>query len=678
MAHIDAGKTTTTERILYYSGVSRRMGEVHDGASVMDWMQQEQERGISITAASTSFAWSGFHCNLIDTPGHVDFTVEVERSLRVLDGAVAIFCAVSGVEPQSETVWRQADRHGVPRIAFINKCDRVGADPTLVAEQIRTRLNANPIVLQLPHSLEDRFNGVVDLVHFRSRVWDDETLGKEVRDTEVPEDLREEALMARSIMLEALAEVDDSVMEKYLAETEISPSEIKLALRRATLAMRAVPVVMGAALRNKGVQPLLDAIVNYLPSPADLPSISGQDPESGEVAKRAASTEGPVSALAFKIMNDPVVGTVTFVRVYSGAIRSGEQLLNATRGRREKLGRLVRMHANHREQVDELGAGDIGAIVGLEATKTGDTLCDSEAPIVLEPIVVPEPVAIVALEPETEEDHERLRGALEDIVSEDPSFSVRTDSESSQTLLCGMGELHLELVVERLAREFGVKVRSGRPQVAYQEAIQQPSEAEFHLERSAGASSQYARVRIALAPLPRGSGLLFKNLCNPDTLQRSFVEAVEEGVREAAQRGILAGFPVVDLRVTLVSGQQHPVDSDDISFKIAGLRAFRDAVAEAGAVLLEPLMDVEVVCPDDYVGEVVGDFNARRGKIAGIEARHGVQVIAGTVPLATMFGYSTDLRSRTQGRATYSMQFQKYGEVPAGIREEVIARVTGA
>jgi elongation factor G len=575
-------------------------------------------------------------------------------------------------------VWRQADRHGVPRIAFINKCDRVGANPAFVAEQIRDRLNANPIVLQLPHALEDRFNGVVDLVHFRSRVWDDDTLGKEYTDTEVPEDLREEALLARNIMLEALAEVDDSVMEKYLAETEISPREIQLALRRATLAMRAVPVVMGAALKNCGVQPLLDSIVDYLPSPADVSPTLGQHPQTGEETRRAAGDDEPVSALAFKIMNDPVVGTVTFIRVYSGVLRSGDELLNASRSRVERLGRLVRMHANHREEITELRAGDIGAAVGLGDTKTGDTLCDAQAPIVLEPIAVPEPVAIVALEPETVEDHERLRAALDEVLAEDPSCEVRIDPDSSQTLLCGMGELHLELVVERLAEEYGVRVRASRPQVAYAETISEAAEAEIHLERGAGAASQYARVKLRLEPGQRGSGLRFENKCNPDAVPRSFVEAVEEGVREAAQRGTLAGFPVVDLVATLLSAHHHPVDSDDISFKIAALRAFRGAAADARPVLLEPLMSVEVVCPDDYVGEVVGDFNARRGKIAGIEARHGVQVIACTVPLATMFGYSTDLRSRTQGRATYSMQFQKYGEVPAGIRDEVIARVTGA
>lgn len=681
MAHIDAGKTTTTERILYYSGVSSRMGEVHDGASVMDWMVQEQERGISITAASTSFQWASsgleHHCNLIDTPGHIDFTVEVERSLRVLDGAVAIFCAASGVEPQSETVWRQADRHDVPRIAFINKCDRPGADPALVAEQIRTRLGANPIVLQLPHNLEAEFNGIVDLVHFRSRVWDDESLGQSFEDIEIPENLRDEALLARGIMLEALAEVDDAVMEKYLSESEISAKDIGAAIRRATLAMRAVPVVMGAALKNKGIQNLLDAIVDYLPSPQDVGPVQGLDPVSGESESRAGTPEEPMSAMAFKIMNDPQVGLVTYLRVYSGVLKSGDQLLNATKDKNERVGRLVRMHASYREDIKELRAGDIGAAVGLRVTTTGDTVCDAAAPIVLDHIIVPEPVATVALEPDTEEDHYRLRDALEKIAAEDPSLTVQVDEQTGQTLLRGMGELHLEIVVDRLAREFAVKARAGRPQVAYRETVQRRAEFDYLLKRSTPTAGQYAQVCLRVEPSPTGRNLVFEDKSSGD-LPKSFLTAIEAGVRDAAQTGVIAGYPMIDLKITLLDSQAHPVDSDEVSFKIAAFRCFAEAVGKATPLLLEPLMTVEVVAPDEHVGDVVGDLSARRGKIAGIEARLGVQVIACLVPLSKMFGYATDLRSRTQGRATYSMQLNKYNEVPAGIREEVVARVTGA
>ncbi len=681
MAHIDAGKTTTTERMLYYSGVSSRMGEVHDGASVMDWMEAEQERGISITAASTSFQWTSseqeFHCNLIDTPGHIDFTVEVERSLRVLDGAVAIFCAASGVEPQSETVWRQADRHDIPRIAFINKCDRAGADPAGVAEEIRTRLGANPIVLQLPHGLEADFNGIVDLVHFRSRVWDEAGLGQSFEDIDIPEDLLDEAHLARGIMLEALAEVDDAVMEMYLAESEISPGDIRAALRRATLAMRAVPVVMGAALKNRGVQNLLDAIVDYLPCPLDVGAVQGIQPLSGETVSRAGTAAEPMSALAFKIMNDPEVGTVTYLRVYSGVLRSGDHLLNATKDKNEKVGRLVRMHASYREEIKELRAGDIGAAVGLRVTTTGDTVCDAAAPIVLGDILVPDPVATVALEPETEDDHNRLRDALERIAAEDPSLTVQLEPQTGQTLLRGMGELHLEIVVDRLAREFQVKARAGRPQVAYRESVLKTAEFDYLLQRTNQATGQFARVRLRVEPA-EGTGALEFEDASPGDLPKSFLAAIASGVRDAAQHGVIAGFPMVDTKVSLLESDTHPVDSDEISFKIAAFRCLAEAVQEAEPVLLEPLMAVEVVAPDEHVGDVVGDLSARRGKIAGIEARLGVQVVSCLVPLEKMFGYSTDLRSRTQGRATYSMQLSSYNEVPTGIREEVVARVTGA
>ncbi len=681
MAHIDAGKTTTTERMLYYSGVSNRMGEVHDGASVMDWMVAEQERGISITAASTSFQWESAgqdaHCNLIDTPGHIDFTVEVERSLRVLDGAVAIFCAASGVEPQSETVWRQADRHEIPRIAFINKCDRIGADPAVVAEEIRRRLGANPIVLQLPHGLEAEFNGIVDLVHFRSRVWDEQSLGQRFEDVEIPESLRDEAQMARTIMLEALAEVDDAVMVKFLAETEITPSDIRAALRRATLAMRAVPVVMGAALKNVGIQNLLDAIVDYLPSPCEVGPIEGINPISGEADTRSGKASEPLSALAFKIMNDPQVGLVTYLRVYSGVLKTGDHLLNATKGKNEKVGRLVRMHASYREDIKELRAGDIGAAVGLRVTTTGDTVCDAGAPIVLEHILVPEPVATVALEPETEEDHNQLRDALDKIAAEDPSLTVQLDSMTGQTLLRGMGELHLEIVVDRLSREFGIKARAGRPQVAYRETVQNSAELTYLLERTTQATGQYARVRLRIEPTPGAGAVQFEDQSSGD-LPKSYLAAIESGVRDAVQLGVIARYPMVDLKVTLLETHTHPVDSDEVSFKIAAFRCFGEVANSAEPVLLEPLMLVEVVAPDEHVGGVVGDLSARRGKIAGIEGRLGVQVIACLVPLEKMFGYSTDLRSRTQGRATYSMQLSKYNEVPSGIKEAVVARVTGA
>ncbi|MCP4448909.1 MAG: elongation factor G [Myxococcales bacterium] len=688
MAHIDAGKTTTTERILYYSGVSSRMGEVHHGASVMDWMEQEQERGISITAASTSFQWALddgklHHCNLIDTPGHIDFTIEVERSLRVLDGAIAVFCAVSGVEPQSETVWRQADRYDVPRIAFINKCDRIGADPAHVAEDLRRRLNANPIVLQLPHTLEDGFNGIVDLVHFRSRVWEESSLGQSYRDIEVPEELREEGLLARGIMLEALAEVDDVIMEKYLAEVEISPADIVAALRRATLGMRAVPVLMGAALKNRGIQNLLDAVISYLPSPIDVGAVGGLDPKTGGKLARMPSEQEPLTALAFKVMTDPKVGQVTYLRVYSGVLRSTEQLLNASQDKREKLGRLVRMHASYREEVKELAAGDIGAAVGLRVTTTGDTLCDPGAPIALQQMHIPRPVASVVLEPETEHDHGRLRESLVAIAAEDPSVTV--DSQGGQTVLRGMGELHLEVVVDRLAREFGVKARAGRPQVAYRETVSAIGENQYLLERAAPPTDgdaafhsmgQYAGVRLRVEPTAGPEALRFESDL-PSDFPRAFLSAIESGVVEAAKTGPIASFPMVDLKVTVLEANLHPVDSSEMAFNIAALRCFSDAALAAKPTLLEPVMELEVVVPDDHVGDVVGDLHARRGKIAGIEARHGVQVIACLVPLSKMFGYSTDLRSRTQGRATYSMQLKNYNEVPTSIKEDVVARVRG-
>ena len=678
MAHIDAGKTTTTERILYYAGVTSRMGEVHEGSTVTDWMTQEQERGISITAASTTFSWRDYHCNLVDTPGHVDFTVEVERCMRVLDGAVVVFCAVRGVEPQSETVWRQADRYAVPRIAFINKCDRLGADPGSVASEMRTRLNANPIMLHVPHALEDEFNGLVDLIHWRSREWDDSSLGARFRDIEVPVHLREEASAARGLLVEAIAEVDDELMAKFLADDEISPADILAALRRATLGLKAVPVVLGSALTNKGVQFLLDAIVELLPSPVDRGPTSGVHPETGEREQRAVSDDDPTAAVAFKIMNDSHVGPLTYLRVYSGRVQSGDQLLNATRGKLERVGRLVRMHANRRNEVKEIAAGDIGAAIGLRTSATGDTLCDPAAPIVLDTLRFPEPVIGVAIEPSTLEQHDQLVRALDALAIEDPTFRVSTDAESQQTIVSGMGELHLEILLDRLAREFHVEARVGRPQVSYRETVTARADADRRFVREVGGRGQYGHVRLSVEPAPRGAGLLFDNRAPAPELPKEYVGAVRDGVVEAAERGVLGGFRMIDIAVAILGGSHHQVDSSDAAFKTAAFQGFREAAQAAGPILLEPVMSIEVVCPVADVGDVIGDLSARRGKITGIEARSGVQVVAGLVPLASMFGYATDLRSRTQGRATFSMQFQEYAEMPSSLSNELVAKVTGA
>jgi len=678
MAHIDAGKTTTTERILHYAGVTSRMGEVHEGSTVTDWMQQEQERGISITAASTTFSWRGCQCNLVDTPGHVDFTVEVERCMRVLDGAVVVLCAVRGVEPQTETVWRQADRYAIPRIAFVNKCDRVGADPGAVTSQMRVRLGANPIVLQLPHALEEEFDGLIDLIRGRSRVWDEASRGVRYRDGEVPAHLRDEAALARSELVENIAEVDDELMAKFLADADITADDLLAALRRATISLKAVPVLLGSALYNKGVQDLLDAIVDLLPSPADRGPQTGVEPATGERVVRQPAVDQPTSAVAFKIMNDPQVGPVTYLRVYSGAVRTGDQLLNATRGKLEKVGRLVRMHANRRSELKELEAGDIGAAIGLRTAATGDTLCDPAAPIVLDGLEFPSPVIGVAIEPENQEEQDRLTRALEALAVEDPTFRVSTDPESQQTIISGMGELHLEILVDRLAREFQVQARVGRPQVAYRETVTARAEVDRKLVREVGGRGQYGHVRLAVEPAPRGAGLSFSSQAPADQVPREFIPAVRAGVEEAAERGVVGGFPLVDLAVTLLGGSHHQVDSSEISFKIAAFQALQEAARAAGPVLLEPVMAVEVVCPVSDVGDVIGDLSARRGKITGIETRSGVQVVAALVPLATMFGYATDLRSRTQGRATYSMQFLHYAEMPTSVRDGVVAKGTGA
>jgi len=690
MAHIDAGKTTTTERILYYTGVSHRMGEVHDGAAVMDWMEQEQERGITITSAATTFSWRNHQINLIDTPGHVDFTAEVERSLRVLDGAVAVFCAVGGVEPQSETVWRQADRYGVPRLAFINKCDRVGANPDRVVEQIRTRLGAHPIPIQVPYLLEDKFNEVVDIIHMKSWVWDDLTLGMRYEVEDVPDPatvddpdrarLYEEAHLAREVMIESLAEADDEFMAKFLAEEPISSADIIAALRRATLSLQAVPVLLGAAFKNKGVHLLLDAIVDFLPSPLDVPQIPGVHPRTEQPEERRVADDESVAALAFKIMTDPFVGQLTYLRVYSGELKTGDQVLNVTKGKRERIGRLVRMHANKREEVRSMGAGSIGAAVGLRNTTTGDTLCDPAAPVLLQSIEFPEPVIGVAIEPSTQEDQDRLAIALDKLAAEDPSFRVHVDPDSGQTIISGMGELHLEILVDRLRREFKVAAQVGAPQVAYRETLARRAVRDERYVRQSGGRGQYGHVKLAVEPAESGAGFIFESQITGGAIPREYIPAVKRGIAEAMERGVLAGFPVLDVKATLLDGSYHEVDSSDLAFKVAGSLAFQHAAREAGMVLLEPVMEIEVVTPEDFLGDVIGDLNGRRGqikKISGNEPRSGVQVIAGLVPLATMFGYATDLRSRTQGRATYTMQFSHYAPVPSGIRDEVVARIQG-
>ncbi|HTJ43939.1 MAG TPA: elongation factor G [Kofleriaceae bacterium] len=670
-AHIDAGKTTTTERILFYSGVISRMGEVTEGTTVTDWMEQEQERGISITAAATTFAWREHVVNLIDTPGHVDFTIEVERSLRVLDGMIAVFDAVNGVEPQSETVWKQADRYGVPRLAFVNKCDRVGADPAAVARELKTRLGAHPVALQLPLGLGDDFAGVIDLVHMRARTWDDE-LGVTFVDAAIPDEHVDAAKLAHAAMLEAIAEIDDTFMSRWI-DGDFGEREIVDAIRRATIAGRCVPVLCGAAFRNKGVHDLLDAVVDYLPSPADVPAVRGLDPKTNTATTRKASKDEPLAALAFKVATDDV-GQLTYVRVYSGSLRTGDSVLNATKDKIESVGRLVRMHANHHEDIKEIAAGMIGAIVGGRTATTGDTLCDARAPIVFDKLYVPDPVISVAIEPASDADLARLQDALDKLAAEDPSFRVKVDPETGATLIAGMGELHLEILVDRLRREFHVDARVGRPQVAYRETITQRADAERTFERPGAAPAHFAQVKLVVEPTVRGKGYVFANDAAPSEIPARYVPAVKAGVSEAVERGVAYGFPMTDLEVRVVAGANHPVDSTDYGFKAAGSQAFRAAATAATPTVLEPVMALEVLTPDDSVGDVLGDLSARRGKITGIQARHGVQTVACFVPLSTMFGYATDLRSRTRGRATYSMEFKHYAEVPHGVRDELVAR----
>jgi elongation factor G len=675
MAHIDAGKTTTTERVLFYTGVSRKMGEVHDGTAQMDWMEQEQERGITITAASTTCFWREHRINIIDTPGHVDFTIEVERSLRVLDGAVAVFCAVGGVEPQSETVWRQADKYRVPRIAFINKIDRVGADPERCVGQIRERLKATPVVIQIPNALEDGFSGIVDLMAMRLIEWEDDSMGAAMIIADIPEELRARADVARAAMIEAIADADDEVATLFLASDnggrDVPEALLRTALRRATVAGRAVPVLVGAAFKNKGVQLLLDAVVDYLPSPLDIAAVKGLD-ASGAETTRAASEDEPFSALAFKIMNDPFVGSLTYFRVYSGKVSVGETVYNATKGKRERIGRLLHMHANKREDVKEVTCGNIAAAAGLRVTATGDTLCDAQTPVVLELMEFPEPVISIAIEPKTQANQDKLALALQKLSIEDPSFRVRVDAETGQTLISGMGELHLEIIVDRLVREFKVEAYVGRPQVAYRETIARAAQAEGKFIRQTGGRGQYGHVVLHVEPA-EGRGIVFENHTVGDTVPREFVPAVERGVRESLARGVVAGYPVIDVEVKLTGGSYHEVDSSEMAFQIAGSMGAQAAAREAAPVLLEPVMNVEVLTPDEFMGEVMGNLASRRGKVSGMEARGSAQAISAEVPLATMFGYSTDVRSMTQGRATYSMQFSRYAPVPTHVREAVVA-----
>ena len=678
MAHIDAGKTTTTERVLYYTGRSYKIGEVHEGTATMDWMVQEQERGITITAAATTSFWQDCLINIIDTPGHVDFTMEVERSLRVLDGALAILDAVSGVEPQTETVWRQADKYSVPRIVYVNKMDRVGADFYRCLAMLKERLGVHAVPIQIPIGREDQFKGIINLVEQVAYVWaEDDSLGQNYSTQEIPADMQELVKEYREKMIEGLAEVNDHLMEKYLSGEKISPEEIKAAIRAGTITMKVFPVICGASFKNKGVQTMLDSVVDYLPSPLDIPPVNGINPDTQQPDTREADPKAPFSALAFKIMNDPFIGQLVFVRVYSGTLASGSGVYNSTREKKERVGRLVRMHANKREEIEAVSAGDIAAVVGLKDTRTGDTLCDPGKPIVLESMDFPTPVIAVAIEPKTKADEERLGLSLARLALEDPTFKVNVDPETNQTLIHGMGELHLEIIVDRLLREFKVEANVGKPQVAYRETVRQKAEAQGRFVRQTGGRGQYGDVWLEVEPAEPGQGVVFENKLKGPAIPREYVPAVEKGVKEAAETGILAGYPVVDIKISLTDGSYHEVDSSEMAFKIAGSMGFKEAVRKARPVLLEPVMAVEVVVPEEYMGAVVGDLNSRRGRIVSMEARAGAQVIRANVPLGQMFGYATDVRSMTQGRATYTMQFARYEEVPRAIAEEIMAKVAG-
>ena len=671
MAHIDAGKTTTTERILYYTGVNYKIGDTHDGTATMDWMEQEQERGITITSAATTCHWKDHRVNIIDTPGHVDFTVEVERSLRVLDGSVTVFCAKGGVEPQSETVWHQADKYSVPRMAFVNKMDIMGANFYNVVEMMKDRLKCNAVPIQLPIGVEDTFKGIIDLVNMRAEIYYDD-LGKDVRDEEIPADMMDKAQEYREAMLEALSEIDEDLMMKYLEGEEISVAEIKAAIRKGTVNVQMIPVLCGTAYRNKGVQMLLDAVVDYMPAPTDIAAIKGVNPDTEEEDERPSSDDAPFSALAFKIMTDPYVGRLTFFRVYSGTVSAGSAVYNSTKGQRERLGRILQMHANSRKDIDMVYSGDIAAAVGFKNTTTGDTLCDEKHPIILESMEFPDPVIRVAIEPKTKAGQEKMGIALSKLAEEDPTFRTWTDEETGQTIIAGMGELHLEIIVDRLLREFKVEANVGNPQVAYKETIRRSADVDMKYARQSGGKGQYGHVKIIVEPNESGKGYEFINKVVGGAVPKEYIEPVNQGIQGAMQAGVLAGYPVVDCKVTLYDGSFHEVDSSEMAFKIAGSMAFKEAMRKADPVLMEPIMQVDVMVPEDYMGDVIGDLNSRRGQIQGMEPRGGVQAIAASVPLSEMFGYATTLRSRSQGRGQYSMQPSHYTEVPKSVQEKII------
>ena len=673
MAHIDAGKTTTTERILFYTGVNHKIGEVHDGAATMDWMAQEQERGITITSAATTCYWKNHRINIIDTPGHVDFTVEVERSLRVLDGAIAVLTARGGVEPQTETVWRQAEKYSVPRMAYVNKMDTTGADFFNVIKMMQERLNANPVAIQIPIGAEDTFKGMIDLVKMDAIIYEDD-LGKVSSEVAIPDDLKDMAEEYREKMIEAVAETDDDLMEKYLGGEELTEAEIKAAIRKATIACKMCPVTCGTSYRNKGVQPMLDAVIDYMPAPTDVPDIGGVNPDTGEADTRPSSDDEPFAALAFKIMADPYVGKLAFFRVYSGVCESGSYVYNSTKGKKERLGRILQMHANHRKELDRVYSGDIAAAVGLKDTTTGDTLCDENKPIILESMVFPDPVISVAVEPKTKDDQEKMGIALQRLAEEDPTFRVHTDAETGQTIISGMGELHLEIIVDRMLREFKVDCTVGNPQVAYRETIRKSVKAEGRFVRQSGGHGQYGHCWLELEPRQPGEGFLFENKIVGGVIPKEFINPIEAGVKEAMENGVIAGYPMVDIKATVYDGS---VDSSEMAFKIAGSMAFKNGAEKANPVLLEPYVKVEVIVPEEYMGDVIGDLNSRRGRIEGMEPRNGAQVINAMVPLAEMFGYSTDLRSKTQGRGNYSMEVSFYDEVPKNISDAIVSKNKG-
>ena len=676
MAHIDAGKTTTTERILFYTGVNHKIGEVHDGAATMDWMAQEQERGITITSAATTCYWKNHRINIIDTPGHVDFTVEVERSLRVLDGAIAVLTARGGVEPQTETVWRQAEKYSVPRMAYVNKMDTTGADFFNVIKMMQERLNANPVAIQIPIGAEDTFKGMIDLVKMDAIIYEDD-LGKVSSEVAIPDDLKDMAEEYREKMIEAVAETDDDLMEKYLGGEELTEAEIKAAIRKATIACKMCPVTCGTSYRNKGVQPMLDAVIDYMPAPTDVPDIGGVNPDTGEADTRPSSDDEPFAALAFKIMADPYVGKLAFFRVYSGVCESGSYVYNSTKGKKERLGRILQMHANHRKELDRVYSGDIAAAVGLKDTTTGDTLCDEDKPIILESMVFPDPVISVAVEPKTKDDQEKMGIALQRLAEEDPTFRVHTDAETGQTIISGMGELHLEIIVDRMLREFKVDCTVGNPQVAYRETIRKTVKAEGRFVRQSGGHGQYGHCWLELEPRQPGEGFLFENKIVGGVIPKEFINPIEAGVKEAMENGVIAGYPMVDIKATVYDGSFHEVDSSEMAFKIAGSMAFKNGAEKANPVLLEPYVKVEVIVPEEYMGDVIGDLNSRRGRIEGMEPRNGAQVINAMVPLAEMFGYSTDLRSKTQGRGNYSMEVSFYDEVPKNISDAIVSKNKG-